>query len=729
MNKNCLIICAICIFNLCTFFATNLHSEAGLVGYWKFNEGSGSTAYDTSGQNNHGTIKGASYTSASVEGSALKFSGSSYVDCGAGASLDLTNFTVEVWAKRTKNGAWQVVVGKPGHGISANENYSIWYDTNNNIKCFIGNGATFQAISSGSIDNNWHHIVFTVDGTYLRLYIDKVPVSPVAQTITPAFSSSSLRIGNGISEYPFGGIIDEVRIYNRALDETEVLEHYNTGYENLRKKGSSFLQTLDGDFLGGMIINAVVGKGNVGLTYEENFDDGLAYGFVPNTGAWTVKDGEYYGETCGSSVQFYSLLEGREFTDFTFNFTMILRGKGTYTFYSGCVFRWKDSSNYYRVYNSGSYVYLYKVAGGYSYTVAYSYCPMTNKTKVNYKVVAEGSRIEVWADGAKYIVAEDSSMRSGKIGLWVRDSAYFDNLRINTGMKGEIISSVHDYGNIPRLARMKWDTDISIGTSVEFYFRSASNTYALESTSWTRVNKSDGVVGIPGRYLQYRAVLSSSNRAISPFINEVHIYPQPLERIALNPHSPVKPGNLEFNLYFSEDMDEGSPPEVKFITPFGVSCTCPIGVWRSSKWYQTNYEIKPFLGGGFAILMAKGAVALSDSYVMPLYADSELLFIDAFSLFPERVEFFPNPFSPNQDGLNDWTLLHLYLNESAPVSLNIYNLNGGCVRKWSEEEKIYDVWFKWDGTDDNGKILPIGLYIFQLKLKNKVYSGSLVLVK
>jgi len=86
------------LFPLSIFSGVVDSQPQGLVGYWNFDQGSGTTASDSSGYNNHGTIYGASWTSGKV-GGALSFDGlDDYVDCGNSETLDPTQeATVEAW--------------------------------------------------------------------------------------------------------------------------------------------------------------------------------------------------------------------------------------------------------------------------------------------------------------------------------------------------------------------------------------------------------------------------------------------------------------------------------------------------------------------------------------------------------------------------------------------------------------------------------------------------------
>jgi hypothetical protein len=71
----------------------------------------------------------------------------------------------------------------------------------------------------------WHFYVYTFDGSYLKAYLDGVMVSSVTQTISMKVDTNPVRIGGG--NVYFNGTIDEVRLYNRALSDTEIKALYD----------------------------------------------------------------------------------------------------------------------------------------------------------------------------------------------------------------------------------------------------------------------------------------------------------------------------------------------------------------------------------------------------------------------------------------------------------------------------------------------------------------------
>jgi hypothetical protein len=77
--------------------------------------------------------------------------------------------------------------------------------------------------------NTWSHLATTYDGAMLRLYVNGTQAGAQALSGAMAISNNPLRIGgnSALGEY-FQGRIDEVRVYNRALSQTEIQTDMNT---------------------------------------------------------------------------------------------------------------------------------------------------------------------------------------------------------------------------------------------------------------------------------------------------------------------------------------------------------------------------------------------------------------------------------------------------------------------------------------------------------------------
>ena len=201
------------------------HRAASLVAAYHFNEGSGTTVTDRSGNNNTGTLSGATWTTAGKFGRALVFNGTNArVTIPDAPSLRLTTaMTLEAWVKPSVvTSAWRDVIYK-GDDI-------YWLEaTSDSNKVPAGGGKfgkpyTETAYGTAALAvNTWTHLAVTYDGATLRLYVNGVQVSSKAQTGNLVTSTHPLQIGgDSIYGQYFQGTIDEVRIYNVMLLPSEI---------------------------------------------------------------------------------------------------------------------------------------------------------------------------------------------------------------------------------------------------------------------------------------------------------------------------------------------------------------------------------------------------------------------------------------------------------------------------------------------------------------------------
>lgn len=216
--------------------------QSGLVGYWNFDEGSGTMAGDSSGNGNTGTLYNGPVWVDGKYGKALSFDGSStYVSVEASSSLDVTSqVTVEAWAYAR---AYVDNVGDNPHIVSrtylsggAIHILNIYGGTH---KVGFGvNPFPDQQPSTADLPLNvWTHIAMTYDGAYVRFYVNGELDSSYAQSGPIQTTSNWLAFGcmptaryGGPGTWAFfNGMIDEVRIYNRALSQQEIQTDLN-GY-------------------------------------------------------------------------------------------------------------------------------------------------------------------------------------------------------------------------------------------------------------------------------------------------------------------------------------------------------------------------------------------------------------------------------------------------------------------------------------------------------------------
>jgi hypothetical protein len=211
--------------------AHDVKAANGLVAAYGFDEGTGTGVADASGSGNGGTTSNTTWSTAGKYGAALSFNGSSsYVNVPDSSSLDLTNgMTIEAWVRPSSLGTtWRTVVlkqqtGDLAYGLYANNNSTrpVGY-VYNSAERSAGGGSALAA-------NAWSHLATTYDGANLRLYVNGVLAGTTATTGNVVVSSGVLRIGgNSVWGEYFSGLIDEVRIYNRALSASEIGLDMNT---------------------------------------------------------------------------------------------------------------------------------------------------------------------------------------------------------------------------------------------------------------------------------------------------------------------------------------------------------------------------------------------------------------------------------------------------------------------------------------------------------------------
>ncbi len=208
----------------CTVTATFTASAGGLIASYSMSEGSGVTTADGVGTNN-GTLNNVTWTTGRY-GNGLQFnnSGTSYVSLGNSSSLTpSTGLTVMAWVKTNNNAVSQWIVTK-APGVA--DPYYIRLQGTGNIRFSTKTGATEVPLTTtgGLIPTGvWKHVAGTWDGTTMRVYIDGIPVSSIAQSGVMTNTSTDVRIGGNTSgNLPFNGTIDDVKIYNYALTQAEI---------------------------------------------------------------------------------------------------------------------------------------------------------------------------------------------------------------------------------------------------------------------------------------------------------------------------------------------------------------------------------------------------------------------------------------------------------------------------------------------------------------------------
>jgi hypothetical protein len=224
-------------------------NQLGLVGYWSFNEGSGTSAGDSSGKHNTGAIFNSPAWVPGMRGKALSFDGSTqYVDVGTSTAINFTGaITLSAWVKFSDlncSSGCDVISNYSSDGLTAQYEMSM---LNGEIAYSTATGG-WPSVSTTNTPitqtGKWYHIVITRDNTGVRtadnvnIYINgqlqpNNQLSGGSTGTPPSSGFGKTAIGrDGDFVDPalyFPGVIDEVRIYNRDLSAAEVSALYKAG--------------------------------------------------------------------------------------------------------------------------------------------------------------------------------------------------------------------------------------------------------------------------------------------------------------------------------------------------------------------------------------------------------------------------------------------------------------------------------------------------------------------
>ncbi len=225
----------------------SLSVSNGLVGYWPFDDASGTTARDTSGNGNDGTLVGnAGWGTGTIVGGLSLNGGSGYVRVPSTVNLEkvTTAVTVCAWVKFGTNLAYAVgdMQSVARKVISETDNTAPY--TSYDLVAQDAGGGTFRpriavtrasdsargsCLGNAHAYGSWYHLAGVFDGTTLRIYVNGTEEANAAFSGTLLQTTQALCIGRyGTVADPVNGLIDDFRLYNRALSAVEVQTLYNT---------------------------------------------------------------------------------------------------------------------------------------------------------------------------------------------------------------------------------------------------------------------------------------------------------------------------------------------------------------------------------------------------------------------------------------------------------------------------------------------------------------------
>ena len=238
-------------------------SEEGLIAHWKFDEGEGTIAYDSAGDN-HGTLYGdPNWVAGEIGSYALDFDGAGdYVQIPDDDSLTPGNkITIAFWLynRGGQNAGiykYAACPSEPSSPGASRAYYMHVIDSTGKLRLRIfAPGDNFDDIYSNNVVslNQWHHIAGTFDAGEAAMYIDGQLDNSDTMTVSSIWNDAQPLIIGGYWEYCGGdsfvsrlnGKADDVRIYDRALSPEEVQNLYEEAFDPATRAINKLQSALD----------------------------------------------------------------------------------------------------------------------------------------------------------------------------------------------------------------------------------------------------------------------------------------------------------------------------------------------------------------------------------------------------------------------------------------------------------------------------------------------------
>jgi hypothetical protein len=210
-----------------------------LVGHWRLDDGTGSTtAFDSSGRGNNGTLHGLDAANAWVAGrseGALEVNHAGWIQVAPSPSIDaiVDRITVCAWVYQ------EAAVGSDNFGTALSRQIGTSENQYYHLSIFLGGPNLFITTetdwkSPGAPDtvplNTWVHLAGVYDGATVRVYLNGAEVASApltgrfASDTTPVILGGNGNDGSGIPTELFPGRIDELMLYARALSASEIAQ-------------------------------------------------------------------------------------------------------------------------------------------------------------------------------------------------------------------------------------------------------------------------------------------------------------------------------------------------------------------------------------------------------------------------------------------------------------------------------------------------------------------------
>ena len=202
----------------------------GPAAAYAFNEGTGSTTADASGNGFTGTLTNGALWTTGKNGNAVSFDGvDDKVSLPATLDIAALPFSLEAWVRPANRSSWHVIFSKRSSYSAAGMRFDVGLQASDG-RVYVTTYRSEVTFTYAPPLNTWTHLAVVADSTGTRLYVNGALQQTLATITLGTGSSAAVNIGRtGDNSDPFAGMIDDLRLYKRALSLAEIQSDMNTG--------------------------------------------------------------------------------------------------------------------------------------------------------------------------------------------------------------------------------------------------------------------------------------------------------------------------------------------------------------------------------------------------------------------------------------------------------------------------------------------------------------------
>ena len=284
-----------------TSFSTsaNWDPSANLVAHWKMNDNNSNSTIDDNSNNNYDATAQHNTDTITISpgkiNRAINFNGSGYY-ATAGTTIGnfgTSPFSISFWARTTENGSMYLLSKRGGCSCSNFWNFRI---SSGKIGLELSeSGCANYALPETQLtynDGNWHNIIGIRNGTSVKVYIDgELKASSSTAAATNLSNTNNFLQGGNICSTNFTGELDDIRVYNKELNSSEIAGLYSSGNGTEEESGTLENATINTGYI---IFGA---KNGTSCTTTCNYHELDCYQSVTlngTTGSCSLNSADYY---------------------------------------------------------------------------------------------------------------------------------------------------------------------------------------------------------------------------------------------------------------------------------------------------------------------------------------------------------------------------------------------------------------------------------------------------